>query len=365
MRFIDEAKVQVIAGNGGSGLVSWRREKFVPRGGPDGGDGGDGGAVVFVSDENLNTLIDFSFNPLIRAEFGVPGGSNDCGGRKGEDVVRKVPVGTQVYYLGQLVADFPQAGCCWVAARGGKGGKGNTFFKGPHNPAPDFAQPGRKGESFKFHLVLKSVADVGLVGLPNVGKSTLVSSITSSHPKVAEYPFTTLRPSLGVVIMDEERRFVVADIPGIIAGAHEGKGLGLQFLRHVERTSVLAQLVDVTTSHAALPPPDSNASDEDLGNRAFEQFRVIDDELRQFSPELADRPRLIIFSKADCAESERAFQASFQAFAGLGYTPLLISSASGMGLKPLISELWQLIRSHREKSKCEEKLPIDTISPVW
>ena len=220
MRFIDEAKVQVIAGKGGNGSVHWRREKYVPRGGPDGGNGGNGGAVVFVAETGLNTLIDFSFNPRILAENGGAGDANLREGARGKDAIRQVPVGTQVFFQEKLVADLSVPGARWVAARGGRGGKGNAHFKSANRQAPDFAQPGQSGEEFDFRLVLKSVADVGLVGFPNAGKSTLVSTITRSHPKVADYPFTTLRPSLGVVLAGERERFVMADIPGIIPAKH-------------------------------------------------------------------------------------------------------------------------------------------------
>jgi len=240
MRFIDEVKVQVRAGRGGSGAVRFRREKYCPEGGPDGGDGGNGGAVILVTDPGLSTLIDFSFQPHLFASGGANGGENQRGGAAGADLICRVPVGCQVFYNDELVADLNTAGARWVAARGGHGGRGNAFFKSAQNQAPDYAQPGQDADELELRLVLKSVADIGLVGLPNVGKSTLISRISSANPKVADYPFTTLEPHLGVVMLDDAR-FVVADIPGLIPGAHLGKGLGTDFLKHIERTSGIAQ----------------------------------------------------------------------------------------------------------------------------
>ena len=344
MRFIDEATVKVFAGDGGSGLVSWRREKFIPQGGPDGGNGGTGGAVLFVTDSGLNTLIDFSFNPLIRAEAGDTGGANDRSGKDGEDVVRIVPVGTQVFFEDTLVADLNVPGARWIAARGGRGGKGNTHFKSSTNQAPHYAQPGQQGEKRTLKLCLKSVADVGLLGLPNVGKSTLVSKTTSSHPRIADYPFTTIRPSLGVVLVDNSRRFVMADIPGLIPGAHEGKGLGIRFLQHVERTSVLAQFIDISTA------PDGSSlygleqpSVEMLSERAMTQFEAIEQELQLFSEELAQRPRLVLFSKADLPEAREAFLGTKRLIEERGHACLLISSHTGEGLEELKNTLFSMV----------------------
>ncbi|MCL4160009.1 UNVERIFIED_CONTAM: hypothetical protein GTU68_008297, partial [Idotea baltica] len=226
------------------GAVSWRREKYLPRGGPDGGDGGDGGAIIFIAASGLNTLLECALNPLIRASAGASGGANGMTGGRGNDSIRRVPLGTQIFYEDTLIADLSVDGAQWIAARGGRGGKGNAHFKSSTNRAPDRAQPGRPGDDRALHLVLKSVADVGLVGLPNVGKSSLLSALSEAHPLVADYPFTTIRPSLGVVSLDSERRFVIADIPGLVEGAHTGKGLGHQFLKHVERTKALVFLVD-------------------------------------------------------------------------------------------------------------------------
>ncbi|MCB0344822.1 MAG: GTPase ObgE [Bdellovibrionales bacterium] len=346
MRFIDETRVSVIAGSGGNGAISWRREAHVPMGGPDGGDGGNGGAVVFAADTGLNTLIDFSFNPLIKAENGLPGGPNGQTGRSGKDSVVAVPVGTQVYYNDELIADIAQPGARWIAARGGHGGKGNAFFKTPTNRAPRFAQSGQEGETFEFRLVLKSVADVGLVGFPNAGKSTYVSTVSAAEPKVADYPFTTIRPSLGVVVLDDNRRFVIADIPGLIPGAHEGKGLGIQFLKHIERTKTLMQLVDVASSEEVLRAEASGEiTDDVLKAAALEQFDAIDHELRSFSVELAERPRLVVFSKCDLELNQRALDLCQANLEGRGHQVLGISSVTGSGVKQSLEALYNLVRT--------------------
>lgn len=347
MKFIDEAKVYVSGGDGGSGAVSWRREKYLPKGGPDGGNGGNGGAVVFCAEDSLNTLIDFSFNPHVAAGKGGNGDANRREGKSGEDLFCPVPVGTQVFYKGELVADLSAPNARWVAARGGRGGKGNTHFKTPTLQAPDFAQPGMQGEKFEFLLVLKSVADVGLLGLPNVGKSTLVSAITKSHPKIADYPFTTLRPSLGVVLVDKKRRFVIADIPGLIPGAHEGKGLGIQFLRHIERTAVLAQLIDVSADNRVqdLLTLGEEISDELLQTVVKEQFESLDLELSSFSEELHAKPRLVVFSKCDVAPSERAQTITKEFFDERNLATHLISSHRRDGLDELIAGLASLLET--------------------
>lgn len=345
MKFIDETRVSVSAGSGGNGAVSWRREAHVPMGGPDGGDGGNGGAVIFVAEPGLNTLLDLSFNPLIRAENGTPGGPREQTGRGGRDAVVAVPVGTQVYFEDQLVADLAVAGARWVAARGGRGGKGNAFFKSATNRAPRFAQAGQLGESFEFKLVLKSVADVGLVGLPNVGKSTFISRVSAATPKVADYPFTTLQPSLGVVALDDARRFVIADIPGLIPGAHEGKGLGIRFLQHIERTASLMQLIDVSGDEEIMSKELEGAlSDEVIERAALRQFSAIDDELRAFSQDLAARPRLVAFSKCDLEVNVRAHELCRSALAERGHAVVMISSVTGAGVKQCLEGLFELIK---------------------
>jgi GTPase len=329
VRFVDEVTLHVKAGDGGDGSRSFRREKFEPRGGPDGGDGGDGGAVIFIADAGLNTLIDFSFHPHLAARDGGGGSGNQCNGASARDLVVRVPVGCQVFFGEQLVADLSSAGARWVAARGGRGGKGNAFFKSATLQAPDFSQTGQPGESFLFRLVLKSVADVGLVGLPNVGKSTLISKISRAHPKVADYPFTTTEPHLGVVLVGESARFVVADIPGLIPGAHLGKGLGTSFLKHIERTSAIAQLIDASLFERT----------EEAERFALEQFEIIDHELRSFSPALGELPRVIVFTKGDLPQVSEAYQLSAHALRARGFSTHLISSLSGLGLGGLIEEL--------------------------
>ena len=317
MRFLDEAKISVVGGKGGDGVVSWRREKFVPRGGPDGGNGGDGGSVLLVADSGLNTLIDFRFSPLLRSERGGSGASKCCFGRNGGDLLRKVPVGTQVYLHDKMVADLDRDGLSWVAARGGKGGRGNASFKSSTNRAPSCSEPGQPGEEFEYKLVLKSVADIGLIGLPNVGKSTLISVLSRARPTIADYPFTTLRPNLGVVEIDYQRRYVIADIPGLVPGAHLGKGLGIRFLKHIERTKAMAQLIDLSAEYDSSPPLSQlidglsvSKADELILQKTLAQFEVVDRELRKFSRELSKRPRLVVFSKADLPLNPRAYELS-------------------------------------------------------
>jgi len=338
MRFIDRVKVEVHGGNGGDGLVGWRREKYVPQGGPAGGDGGNGGAVILEADPETNTLIDIYYHPILNAESGEPGGANCRNGKNGEDLIVKVPLGTEVYYQEKLVADLNVAGARWVAARGAKGGRGNTAFKNSTRQAPDFAQKGLPGESWEFTFVLKSVADVGLVGLPNVGKSTLLSKLSASQPTIGNYPFTTIRPNLGVVkIPATDNTIVVADIPGLIEQAHQGKGLGIDFLRHIERTKVLLQMIDITTS---LPGDehlydDDSTSDEDIIKSLTRQFQVIDSELKYYSEAVHKYPRIIAFSKGELKLSQRAFNLSIQYFAERNLQTTLISSHSGEGLEDL------------------------------
>ena len=341
MKFIDEAGVLVFGGAGGAGVVHWRREKFEPRGGPDGGDGGNGGAVIFQTDPGLKTLIDFSFQQHLRAKNGNIGEANNRTGRNGKDLVCKLPVGTQVYYEDQLVADLSTPEACWIAARGGRGGKGNSHFKSASNQAPERADPGQAGEEFRFRLVLKSVADIGLVGLPNVGKSSLVAALSNAHPLVADYPFTTLRPSLGVCQLSQEKKFVIADIPGLIPGAHQGKGLGIQFLKHIERTSILLQLIDLSLDRI-------DADDhESLKKAAWEQYQLISQELSCYSESLAKRPRLVAISKSDLPLNQAAFQASKDFFQKQGVQILSVSSQSKHGLSALKSALWNQLQTEQ------------------
>ena len=294
--FIDEATIRVKAGDGGNGCMAFRREKFVPRGGPSGGDGGNGGDVVMESSERHNTLVHFRFNPEYKAERGRHGEGSNCKGRDGADVLLKVPVGTIVYDAdsGEKVHDFSRPDERFVIARGGRGGRGNARFATSTHQAPREHEDGRPGEERVFRLELKLLADVGLVGYPNVGKSTLISRISAARPKIADYPFTTLQPNLGVVAVGdarEARSFVVADIPGLIEGAHTGSGLGTQFLRHIERTRLLVHLVDVSDA-SGRPDP-------------VKDMEVIAGELKSFGAGLEEKPVIVVASKIDIANKEK------------------------------------------------------------
>ncbi len=291
MKFVDEAFVRVQAGDGGNGCVGFRREKYIPFGGPDGGDGGDGGSVYFVADENLNTLIDFRFNRDFRAERGQNGSGANCTGKSGDDLYVRVPVGTSVIDQDteELIGDLVRPGQKLMVAKGGWHGLGNTRFKSSTNRAPRKATPGTPGEVRRLHLELKVLADVGLLGLPNAGKSTFIRSVSSAKPKVADYPFTTLYPNLGVVKVDYERSFVIADVPGLIEGASEGAGLGIQFLKHLSRTRLLLHLVDVAPFDESDP---------------VDNAKKIATELARFSPELAARERWLVLNKIDLLPPE-------------------------------------------------------------
>ncbi len=283
--FIDFAKIKIKAGDGGAGAISFRREKFVPKGGPDGGDGGKGGDVIAMGDENLNTLIEYRFSKLYEAGNGEHGGSNNKSGHAGENVVLRFPLGTLIYEISdekrKKVADITEHGQEVVLATGGIGGRGNTRFATATNQAPRRADAGRPGEFFDLELELRLMADVGLVGFPNAGKSTLLSSISAAHPKIANYPFTTLEPSLGVIHLQDYQSFLMADIPGIIEGAHEGKGLGIQFLRHIERTRVLLFLIDIDE----IDP--------------VKQYQTLKKELHLYDPHMDKKPHIIALSKID------------------------------------------------------------------
>jgi GTP-binding protein len=294
MKFVDEATIKVHAGNGGRGMVSFRREKFIPFGGPDGGDGGDGGSVVLVAKQGLNTLADFRYQRSFKAPNGEPGGSADCSGRGGEDLEIAVPVGTVVYDVDteEMLGDLTLEGARLLVAKGGKGGLGNQRFKSSTNRTPRKATPGYPGEKRELRLELKLLADVGLLGLPNAGKSTLISAVSAARPKIADYPFTTLHPNLGVVYVGTHQSFVMADIPGVIEGAAEGAGLGLRFLKHLQRTRLLLHLVDIA-------PPDPAAD-------PVADVRSIAAELRKFSPELAQRERWLVLNKIDLMEPAEA-----------------------------------------------------------
>jgi len=294
--FIDRVKIKVKAGDGGNGVTAFRREKFVPRGGPSGGDGGVGGSVWMESDEGLNTLLHLRYNPEHKAERGRHGEGSNRYGKDGEDITIKVPVGTQVFNAetGEIEFDFSEPGQRHMIAKGGKGGWGNAHFATPTRRAPKFHYQGRPGEEKELQLELKLIADVGLVGFPNAGKSTLISVISAAKPKIADYPFTTLEPNLGVVDMGDFRTFVVADIPGLIEGASEGAGLGDRFLRHVERTKLILHLVDI-----------SSAS----GRDPVEDYEIINRELANYSADLAERPQIVVATKIDALDEPERLEA--------------------------------------------------------
>jgi len=335
MRFVDQCRVKVIAGNGGNGAVAFRREKFVPFGGPSGGDGGKGGDVVFMGDEGMSTLLDFTHARVIQAERGEHGQGSDCHGRSGAERVERLPVGTEIHdaETGELIADVTEHGQRVVVARGGKGGRGNIHFASPHDRAPRRAEKGDPGELRELDLELKVMADVGLLGFPNVGKSTFVAAVSAARPKVADYPFTTLTPALGMVEMSGGARrggssFVVADIPGLIPGASEGVGLGIQFLRHVERTRALLHLVTL---------------DPGEGREPLADYRVIRKELKKFSAELATRPEIVALSKADLPEVKEAYPALKKRFKRAKIDLHLFSAATGEGVRELLDALYRIV----------------------
>ncbi len=320
--FIDEVRILVKAGDGGNGCLAFRREKYVPRGGPSGGDGGRGGDVVLVSSEHQNTLLQFRFNPEHKAERGRHGEGSNRTGAEGRSIEVQVPVGTVVWddSTGQRLYDFTQAGEHFTVARGGKGGRGNARFATSTHQAPTEHEPGRPGEEKTLRLELKLLADVALVGFPNAGKSTLISRISAARPKIAAYPFTTLEPHLGVVQMQNYRTFVVADIPGLIEGAHLGSGLGIQFLRHIERTRLLAHLVDVS---------------EATGRNPVEDFETVMRELASFSADLVAKPMIVVATKLDAAQDTARVDSLRQLAADRGLAFFEISSATGQGIEAL------------------------------
>lgn len=333
--FIDEVRIRVKAGDGGNGCLAFRREKYVPRGGPSGGDGGRGGDVVFVASEHHNTLLHFRFNPEHTAERGRHGEGSNKTGRDGASIEVPVPVGTMVYddETGELLHDFTRAGDRFVVARGGKGGRGNQHFATPTHQAPTEHEPGRPGEEKRLRLELKLLADVGLVGFPNAGKSTLISRISAARPKIADYPFTTLEPNLGVVSAGDET-FVVADIPGLIEGAHLGHGLGVQFLKHIERTRLLVHLVDVS---------------EASGRDPVDDFRIVMEELESFSPDLVRKPMFVVASKVDAAQN-RARLAGLKKLAAKKHLPLFeVSSVTGEGIEELKYKMAQFLQNRTEE----------------
>jgi len=326
MKFIDEAIIQVAAGNGGDGVAHFRREKFVPRGGPDGGDGGRGGSIYAVADRNVNTLIDYRYQRIYRAKSGNRGRGADCYGKSAEDVVLRVPVGTVVNdnRTGELVADLAQHGQKALLAKGGEGGLGNLHFKSSINRAPRRFTRGTEGETRELKLELKVLADVGLLGMPNAGKSTFIRAVSAARPKVADYPFTTLEPHLGVVRVDHHRSFVIADIPGLIEGAAEGAGLGHQFLKHLARTRLLLHIVDIAPLGEATNP--------------VRDARAVIEELKKYDEVLFQKPRWLVLNKLDLLTPLERLERTRQFLSDFGWQEksFIISALSGKGCKELI-----------------------------
>ena len=333
MKFVDEAKILIVAGDGGNGCVSFRREKYIPKGGPDGGDGGDGGDVYMVADENLNTLIDYRFTKSYRAERGENGQSRDCTGKRGQDITINVPVGTRARDLatGEIIADLTVHGQKQMVAKGGFHGLGNTRFKSSVNRAPRQRTMGTPGESREVLLELMLLADVGMLGMPNAGKSTFIRAVSAAKPKVADYPFTTLVPSLGVVRMDSHQSFVVADIPGLIEGAADGAGLGIQFLKHLERCRVLLHLIDI---------------DPIVGSDPVENAKIIISELEKYSDKLAQKPRWLVFNKVDLLDADEAKQKAQAIVEALGWEGdyYMIAAINQEGVKKLCWDIMEFLK---------------------
>jgi len=342
MGFVDEAKFYVKAGDGGNGCVSFRREKFIPKGGPNGGDGGKGGDVYLVADRNLRSLIDFRYRSHFKAESGVGGQGSDKHGRGGKDCFLRVPLGSVIKdaETGEVLVDLIEDDQVFLAAEGGKGGLGNSRFATSTNRTPRKATPGRPGEERWLIIELKLLADVGLIGLPNAGKSTLLSKLSAANPKIAPYPFTTLEPQLGVLHLKYSEPCIIADIPGLIEGAHQGVGLGHQFLRHIERTSILLHLID--------------ASGED--EQPLNDYKILASELAAYKQELLERAHLVLLNKIDLIDEERLAEVKAQ-FEALNLEVLTISAETGDGLEPLKTKLADLLEQQR--SKDDHDLPGD------
>ncbi|TNH43884.1 Obg family GTPase CgtA [Photorhabdus luminescens] len=355
MKFVDEARILVVAGDGGNGCVSFRREKYIPKGGPDGGDGGDGGDVYLLADENLNTLIDYRFEKSFRAERGQNGQSRDCTGKRGQDITIKVPVGTRVRdaVTGEVLGDMIRHEQRLMVAKGGFHGLGNTRFKSSVNRAPRQRTMGTSGETRELMLELMLLADVGMLGMPNAGKSTFIRAVSAAKPKVADYPFTTLVPSLGVVRMDNEQSFVVADIPGLIEGASDGAGLGIRFLKHLERCRVLLHLIDICPIDESDP---------------VENARIIVNELQQYSEKLAEKPRWLVFNKVDLLEPEEAKQRAQAIADELGWEGdfYMISAINRLGVKALCWDIMEFMKTQpRNMSTTEGEAHPEKVEFMW
>ncbi|MBW7982791.1 Obg family GTPase CgtA [Enterobacillus tribolii] len=353
MKFVDEAAIRVEAGDGGNGCVSFRREKYIPKGGPDGGDGGDGGDVYMLADENLNTLIDYRFERSFRAERGQNGQSRDCTGKRGKDITIKVPVGTRIIDqgTGEVLGDLTRHEQKLMVAKGGWHGLGNTRFKSSVNRTPRQKTNGTPGDKRDLSLELLLLADVGMLGLPNAGKSTFIRAVSAAKPKVADYPFTTLVPSLGVVRMDSEKSFVVADIPGLIEGASEGAGLGIRFLKHLERCRVLLHLIDIAPIDESDP---------------VENAKVIINELGQYSEKLAQKPRWLVFNKTDLLDGEEAQARADAIAAALGWEGkhYLISAANRSGVNALCWDVMNFLESQPRETE-EQKESAEKVEFMW
>ncbi|PQQ28631.1 Obg family GTPase CgtA [Photorhabdus hindustanensis] len=355
MKFVDEARILVVAGDGGNGCVSFRREKYIPKGGPDGGDGGDGGDVYLLADENLNTLIDYRFEKSFRAERGQNGQSRDCTGKRGQDITIKVPVGTRVRdaVTGEVLGDMIRHEQRLMVAKGGFHGLGNTRFKSSVNRAPRQKTMGTSGETRELMLELMLLADVGMLGMPNAGKSTFIRAVSAAKPKVADYPFTTLVPSLGVVRMDNEQSFVVADIPGLIEGASDGAGLGIRFLKHLERCRVLLHLIDICPIDESDP---------------VENARIIVNELQQYSEKLAEKPRWLVFNKVDLLDSEEAKQRAQAIADELGWEGdfYMISAINHLGVKALCWDIMEFMKTQpRNMSTADGESQPEKVEFLW
>jgi GTPase len=357
--FVDEVDIHVLAGDGGRGCLSFRREKYVPRGGPDGGDGGHGGSVFVVATPTKNTLVDFRFHPEFKAPRGQHGQGSNRTGESAEDLEIAVPIGTLVFEKKDpegaevaLLADLTEEGQRILVAKGGRGGRGNARFTSSTNRAPRRTEPGTPGEERILRLQLKLLADVGLIGFPNAGKSTLISRISAARPKIADYPFTTLQPNLGVVSISDDRSFVVADVPGLIAGAHSGHGLGHQFLRHIERTKVLIHLVDVSSGS---------------GRDPVEDFDTIMEELRLFDAKVAAKPQIVAANKIDALDDPERLARLEQHVARLGLPFHTISGVTGEGIPPLVEAAWReivAVRALPVPAEPQETDGGDLISPA-
>ncbi len=347
MKFIDEATIKLYAGDGGNGVATFRREKYEPMGGPSGGDGGRGASIYIEADRNINTLVDFRFVRVFRGQRGENGRSAECYGAKGEDMILRVPVGTVVSDKSseQLLVDLSEHGQRAQMAKGGTGGLGNVHFKSSMNRAPRTCTKGEPGEEFELYLELKVLADVGLLGMPNAGKSTFIRSVSAAKPKVADYPFTTLHPNLGVVRVDTNRSFVIADIPGIIEGAAEGAGLGHQFLRHLARTNLLLHLVDVAPFDEAVDP--------------VHEAKAIVEELRKYDEELYNKPRWLVLNKIDMLQDREDVTAKFVKDYGWKGRVFSIAAISGMGCKELVyammEHLEEVRRDNQEREAAEQE----------